>query len=245
MTTTESFSTYRALSFDCYGTLIDWETGIASAFAPWAETHRVEISPEFLVEAFAAHESSIQTESPSMLYPLVLEETLRRVARQFDAVASPEEASAFGASVGNWPVFADSVDALKRLKERYQLVILSNVDRASFAASNARLQVEFDLIVTAQDVGAYKPSAQSFPTLFEHLPTIGLNRNHLLHVAQSLFHDHEPAALVGMPSVWIDRRAGNDGFGATPPPATGFTEPAWRYPSMDAFAKAALASAPV
>jgi 2-haloacid dehalogenase len=242
--TTASFSPYQALSFDCYGTLIDWETGIAEAFAPWAEANRVDATVDQLVEAFAAHESTIQTESPLLLYPLVLEETLRRVATQFSAAATLEEAKAFGASVGNWPAFPDSVDALKQLKERYKLIILSNVDRGSFARSNARLGVGFDLIVTAQDVGAYKPSAQSFPAMFERFPSIGLDRGEVLHVAQSLFHDHMPAAIVGMPSVWIDRRGAREGFGATPRPLEAFTLPTWRYPSMEAFAEAAMASAP-
>jgi 2-haloacid dehalogenase len=242
MTVTDSFHQYRALSFDCYGTLIDWEAGIAKAFQPWAEANHIRASLEELVEALGAHESTIQTESPNMLYPLVLQETLRRIAQQFDALASDRECIAFGASVGDWPAFPDSVEALRRLKERFRLVILSNVDRISFAASNARLKVEFDLIVTAQDVGAYKPSARSFPALFEGLSTVSIDRHHLLHVAQSLFHDHEPAALVDLPSVWIDRRGGRHGFGATPAPQSGFAEPALRYPSMMAFADAVLAS---
>jgi 2-haloacid dehalogenase len=174
-----------------------------------------------------------------MPYPLVLEETLRRVALQFDVAATPEQIRTFGASVVNWPAFPDCVEALRRLKERYKLIILSNVDRVSFAGSNARLRVEFDLIVTDQDVGAYKPSAQSFPAMFDRLGAVDLNRSQVLHVAQSLFHDHQPAAIVGMPSVWIDRRGDREGFGATPTPKAGFTAPLWRYPSMEAFAEAA------
>ncbi len=141
----------------------------------------------------------------------------------------------FGASVGRWPPFPDSAEALSRLKRRFALVILSNVDRASFAASNARLDVEFDLVVTAEDVGAYKPSPRSFPALLERIGSIGVAPDRLLHVAQSLYHDHEPARAAGIPAVWIDRRHGREGFGATPPPQQEVV-PRWRYPSLAAFA---------
>jgi 2-haloacid dehalogenase len=238
--TSSSFDRFTALSFDCYGTLIDWESGIANALEPWADSHGADASRERLVELFAIHESAVQSEHPTMLYPDVLGATLQRISAFLDAPATDEECVAFGASVPDWPAFPDSHDALRRLKERYRLIILSNVDRASFRGSNNRLGVEFDLVVTAQDVGAYKPSARSFPAMFDQLGTIAVDRSSLLHVAQSLFHDHEPAAQVHLPSVWIDRRFDRAGFGATPAPRRGLVEPKWRYRSMAEFADAAL-----
>ena len=230
---------FSALSFDCYGTLIDWEAGIGRELVQWARAHDVAASHAELVAAFGSVETHVQAEHPAMLYPQVLELVIMRIADHHHVGVTQEEAAAFGTSVGRWPAFADSTDALRRLASRRALIILSNVDRASFAASNRLLGVEFDVIVTAEDVGAYKPSARSFPALFDRLDRVGIDRSRMLHVAQSLYHDHEPARLVGLPSVWIDRRHADDGFGATPPPR-GEVVPQWRYPSMTAFADAAL-----
>ena len=235
------FERFRALSFDCYGTLIDWETGILAELRPWAEAHGLAEADAALAAAFADTETVVQQEQPRLRYPDVLAETLRRIGTAHGVAVTDAEASAFGASVGRWPAFDDSAEALARLKQRYALIILSNVDRTSFAASNERLGVEFDLIVTAEDVGAYKPSPLSFPALLDRIGSIGVGRDDLLHVAQSLYHDHEPARAVGLPCVWIDRRGDRPGFGATPEPAGGRVEPDWRYPTLASFADAALA----
>jgi putative hydrolase of the HAD superfamily len=233
------FDRYRALSFDCYGTLIDWESGLLAELRPWADRRGLAATDDELLAAFAAVETGVQQVQPGALYPEILAESLRRVGAAEGVAVSEVEAATFGASVGRWPAFPDSAEALARLKSRYRLIILSNVDRTSFAASNARLGVEFDLIVTAQDVGAYKPSPKSFPALFERLPGIGVARDELLHVAQSLYHDHAPARAVGLPCVWIDRQGG--GAGATPTAGNDLPEPAWRYPTLAAFADAAVA----
>jgi 2-haloalkanoic acid dehalogenase type II len=137
--------------------------------------------------------------------------------------------------VGDWPAFPDSAAALTRLGNHFRLIIVSNVDRASFAASNQRLGVTFDKVITAEDVGAYKPRAPHFEALFGILAEMGLDRRHLLHVAQSLFHDHEPAHRYGLPSVWIDRGRGRSDVGATPAPASPI-EPRWRFETLEAFA---------
>jgi 2-haloacid dehalogenase len=234
-----AFDDFDALSFDCYGTLIDWEAGIAVALAPWAERRQLPATPDELVAAFAAIETGVQTETPSLRYPDVLAETMRRIGQRLDAPVTDEEARAFGASVGAWPAFADSPAALARLATRYRLIILSNVDRASFAGSAARLGVEFDLVVTAQDVGAYKPSRRSFPALLERVNEIGVTRDRLLHVAQSLYHDHEPAQALGLRTVWIDRQHDREGFGASPAPGRAVT-PDWRFTSMAELADAAV-----
>jgi 2-haloalkanoic acid dehalogenase type II len=142
------------------------------------------------------------------------------------------------ASVPAWPAFPDSPAALNALAQRYQLIILSNVDRASFAASNRRLQVTFTSVLTAEDIGSYKPSARNFDALLAEADRLGIKRGRLLHVAQSLFHDHGPAKQAGLPTVWINRRHDRPGWGATPRPAGGVT-PDWEFPSMAAFTDAA------
>lgn len=203
----------KALSFDCYGTLIDWESGILAALAPWQA--RAGAEREALLAAFARHESTIEAEQPDLLYPQVLGKVMGGLGKEFDAEVSEAEARAFGASVGDWPAFPDTAAALASLKQRFQLVILSNVDRASFARSNTHLKVEFDLICTAEDIGSYKPARANFDYLLARLDERGIAPGELLHVAQSLFHDHAPALAMGLQTAWIDRRAGKAGGGAT------------------------------
>ena len=133
--------------------------------------------------------------------------------------ASWEECQAYGRSVGNWPAFPDSAEALQYLKKHYKLVILSNVDNESFAASNKRLQVTFDAILTAEDIGSYKPDDRNFRYMLEKLGGMGIGKEQILHTAESLFHDHEPANRAGLTSCWIYRRHGDTGFGATMAPS--------------------------
>jgi 2-haloacid dehalogenase len=231
------FDQYQALSFDCYGTLIDWETGIVQSLQPWCAWRGVDLSPTELLDLFSRFENVIEAEHPGMLYPEVLAESLRRMASSLGQGANDIECAEFGASVGAWPAFADTAVALRRLKQRFRLIILSNIDRASFARSNRRLGVEFDLVITAEDVGSYKPSLGHFDALFQQLPSIGVERPALLHVAQSLFHDHGPAQQLGLPSVWIDRRHGREGAGATP---TTDVHVDLSYTSLAAFADDAI-----
>lgn len=227
----------RALSFDCYGTLIDWEAGIVQALQPWSAWHDIEASNDELLTLFSRHEHVVQQESPTMRYPDVLARSLRRIAAEFGTTASAAECEEFGASVGAWPAFTDTAVALRRLHERYRLIIVSNIDRASFAASNRRLGVEFDLVITAEDAGAYKPRHDHFMVMFAQLPSIEVERHETLHVAQSLFHDHGPAQALGLSSVWIDRRGERPGTGATPPVDIHVQD---RFASLAAFADAAL-----
>lgn len=184
------FTEFEALSFDCYGTLIDWEAGIAGVLAPWAERRGLNLDQEQLLEAYA-----------------------------------------------DWPAFEDSHDALTILRERFKLIILSNVDRASFAGSQARLGVEFTGVLTAEEIGSYKPSPRNFDALAVEAERLGVAHGTLLHVAQSLFHDHVPAKRAGLPTVWINRRHDRPGWGATPAPGAEVT-PDWAFPSMAAFASA-------
>lgn len=233
------FDRFEAMSFDCYGTLIDWETGIANALRPWVARNGLAVDDEALLAAFGRHETHVEDESPGAMYPRVLGETLRRVGAELGGEVTDDDAAAFGSSVKDWPAFPDSSEALKRLSRRFKLIILSNIDRRSFAASSERLGVRFDAVITAEDVGSYKPRRGHFDRLFQELERLGVARDRLVHVAESLFHDHQPAAALGLPSVWIHRRHAKGGTGATATPA-GDVSPTWRFTSMSEFADAAV-----
>ena len=206
-------SQFKALSFDCYGTLIDWEAGILDALGPLGK--RAGVSPDELLDAYGPVEHELELAFPSLIYSQLLEKVHARLSEEFGVAANAEEAAAFGASVGDWPAFPDTADALAYLKQHFQLVILSNIDRTSFAASNRRLGVTFDHILTAEEIGSYKPDLRNFDYLLSRVGGAGVARTELLHVAQSLFHDHVPANHLGIASAWIDRRAGKAGGGAT------------------------------
>ena len=210
---------FKALSFDCYGTLIDWEAGLLGVLGPWARERGVELSDEELLLAYADNEAAVERGSPTTPYPGVLAEALRLTGKKLGVPVSDAWADRIGGSVPDWPAFPDSAGALARLGRRYKLIILSNVHRAGFAASNERLAGDFAAIITAEDVGAYKPAENHFRALDETLPRVGVDRGELLHVAQSLFHDHVPAKREGLPSVWINRRNDRPGWGATPEPS--------------------------
>lgn len=212
---------FRALTFDCYGTLIDWESGIYAALQPLLARGAVTADRESVLAIFAQHESAQQRETPDMIYAQLLAAVHRRLAQAWKIAASDADHARFGASVGDWPAFPDSAAALQYLKRHYKLVILSNVDRESFKGSNARLQVEFDAIYTAQDIGSYKPDLANFRFMLDRLGKLGIAKGDILHTAQSLFHDHAPAKSVGLASAWIDRRHESAGWGATMPPPDG------------------------
>lgn len=225
---------YDALSFDCYGTLIDWEAGIAAVIGPWARRHDHTVTDEQVLVAYSGNEAAVLRETPEILYPDALREAFRRTGDTLGFPVTDAEADELGTSVPNWPAFDDSVEALAILKRHYRLIILSNVDRDGFAASNRHLEVEFDDILTAQDIGSYKPNPANFEALNARVEELGLT-GRLLHVAQSLFHDHVPAQQFGLPGVWINRRHDRAGWGATPDPRAAVTPDA-EHPSLIAFA---------
>ena len=233
---------FDALSFDCYGTLIDWETGIADVLEPWARRHGRELTREQLLTTYSLHEAHAEDEHPGDLYPAILARSMKAVGDELGIPVSDSEADALATSVPAWPAFPDSPGALDRLARRYKLIILSNIDRDSFAGSNKRLGVEFTSILTAQDIGSYKPSLRNFAALAQECERLEVAPGRLLHVAQSLFHDHVPAKQVGLPTVWINRRHDNPGWGATPAPPADVV-PNWTFTSMQAFADAVDASA--
>lgn len=230
---TIDYALFDAVTFDCYGTLIDWEAGLAAALRAALGAHGVTADDEDLLERYARHESAAEA-GPYLPYRDVLSTGLRGVAGEFRVVVTDGEAATFGGSVVDWPAFPDSVAALARLKERFRLGVLTNCDDDLFAASNARLGVAFDWIVTAQQVGSYKPSEANFAALFAR---VGLPRERILHVAQSLYHDHAPARRLGLTTVWIDRRHDRPGAGATP---VAEASPNAVFPDMASFAVAAV-----
>lgn len=231
---------FRVLTFDCYGTLIDWERGILAALEPLVARLPKPPSPNVVLETFARHESAQEKTTPALGYPLLLAKVHRLLSEEWNLAADAAAERRFGASVKDWPPFADSPAALAQLKQHFQLVILSNVDRASFAASNRRLGVAFDAVFTAEDIGSYKPDPANFRYLIEHLAERGVRREEILHTAQSLYHDHVPAKRAGLATAWIDRRHASDGFGATlPPPEDVRTD--FRFPSLAALAEACCA----
>jgi 2-haloacid dehalogenase len=228
---------FNTLTFDCYGTLIDWESGIFAGLKTLIERVQPALTRDQVLEAHARHESSQQKYTPGKRYQDLLPIVYKRLAEEWGVSFTHEECVAYGQSVRDWPAFPDTVEALQYLKKHYKLVILSNVDNETFTYSNARLKVEFDAIITAEDVGSYKPSPRNFDYMLEKLGERGISKDKILHTAESLFHDHKPANEFGLASCWIYRRHGKEGFGATMNPGT---QPNinFRFNSMGEFAKA-------
>ena len=226
------YGRFDALTFDCYGTLIDWEAGLLDAFAS-ALSRSYE--PDDLLRRFATHEARFEA-GPYITYRDVLSKTLRAVAQELQEEPSEARVAAFAQSVSHWRPFEDSPAALAQLGTRFRLGVITNCDDDLFAASKAQLGVAFDCVITAQQVRSYKPADAHFLAVFERL---GLARERILHVAQSLFHDHVPAKKLGLQTIWIDRRAGRQGSGATPPAGA---IPDAVFPDLASFAATALAS---
>ena len=185
---------------------------------PGLERHQREPDRDQLLALFAASESRRQREAPGAPYPEILAGCFEDIAARLALPADSADGRAFAESVARWPPFADSAGALATLKRHFKLVIVSNVDRDSFRHSNERLGVRFDRVVTAEDVGAYKPDLAHFRRALDELAGMGIAPGAVLHIAQSLYHDHVPAKRLGLKTVWIDRRADAAGWGATPAP---------------------------
>lgn len=229
------YTRFEALTFDCYGTLIDWETGLLAALRAALAPHGADAGDDDLLARYARHESAAEA-GPYISYRDVLAAALRGVADELGVRPGAEEIAAFAGSVADWPAFPDSAAALARLRARFRLGVLTNCDDDLFAASDRRLGVEFEWVVTAQQVGSYKPDERNFEVM---LARIGLPRERVLHIAQSLYHDHVPARRLGLASVWIDRRHDRAGSGATPPADA---SPDATFPDMASFAAAAAPS---
>ena len=216
-------SRYATLTFDCYGTLIDWESGITGYLQPLLERYDVHVIDEFLLEAFSRLEPELQAEGGA--YTDVLARILERLGERLAFAPKPDELAGFGASIEKWPAFADTVAALETLASHFELAIVSNIDDRLFELSAKHLQVPLDHVITAEQVGVYKPN----PTVFE--AALGRVKGPVLHVAQSRFHDIVPATAAGLDTVWINRPS----KGAAKPVAA---SPTWTFTSMAEFAAA-------
>ncbi len=231
---------FDALTFDCYGTLIDWESGLLAVLRPWVDRVGAAITDDELLAAYGVAESAAEKLTPTAPYPDILRAVHICLAERFSVHPSLADANALAHSVGEWPAFSDTRAALKRLKTKYKLAIVSNVDRASFARSNEKLDVVFDAVITAEEVGSYKPAHGHFHNVFTALGQQGVARDRICHVAQSLYHDHVPAKVLGLATVWIDRRgssASGASGGATPNAAP--VTPDLTLPNLAALADAA------
>ena len=234
-----NFNNYEALTFDCYGTLINWEQGILNALRPWADRAIPRTTDAALLAAFAQAEPAVEHANPSAPYRDILRLVHAELARLFETDPSTIDAEAFANSVPDWPAFPDSHEALQALQQRFKLVVVSNVDADSFDGSQHRLGIDFDALVTAEQVGAYKPDRRMFQAAWEACASLGVPKERILHVAQSLYHDHEPAKALGMTTVHINRPPTCQGATATKPPSTP-THPDLTVTTMEEFAKLAL-----
>jgi 2-haloacid dehalogenase len=226
---------YEVLSFDCYGTLVDWESGIVAGLRPVLRNHGVEVPDDEILALHAQTEHRLQATSEKgryFKYRDVLGEEVRQAGREWGFEPSASEVAALPDSVRYWLPFPDTVNALRALKGRYKLAIISNIDDGLFALTSRYLEVEFDYIITAEQAGTYKPSQNNFELALER---IGTDPEKILHVAESLFHDHVPAKRMSLDTVWVNRRAAKGGFGATPPAEA---EPDLEVPDLESLVHA-------
>jgi 2-haloacid dehalogenase len=205
-----NFMDFRVLSFDCYGTLIDWESGILGAMRPILAAHHKSLPDSALLELYGELEAPAE-EGEFRPYREVLQSVVRAFGERLGFTPGGAEISSLPDSLAGWKPFPDTVAALRQLKSRYQLAIISNVDDDLFAPTGAKLEVKFDHIITAQQAGAYKPSPSIFKLAEKR---IGATRGQWLHVAQSVYHDVVPAHSLGIANVWVNRRSPRTGAGA-------------------------------
>jgi len=223
------FSRFEVVTFDCYGTLIDWETGILNVLRPILTTHGHPLHDSQILSLYAEVEPEIQ-KGEFTPYRRVLEDVVRSLGHKLGFTPSLEEARSLPASLPNWQPFPDTVAALQKLKTRYKLGIISNTDNELFAHTARHLKVAFDTVVTAQQAGAYKPSVKPFELALKRL---ALSADRVLHAGQSVYHDVVPAKSLGIATVLIERR----GTGAT---RAVNAEPDLRVPDLKSLADAAV-----
>jgi 2-haloacid dehalogenase len=204
------FSRFRVLTFDCYGTLIDWESGIFSVLRPILAAHGKTVPDDALLAMYGEFEAEAET-GVYRPYREVLKSVVREYGRELEFSPSEAEVRSLPESVANWQPFPDTVEALRLLKKRYRLAVLSNIDDDLFATTAPKLGVDFDHVVTAQQARAYKPSLEVFRLAQER---IGMKSEEWLHVAQSVYHDIVPARALGLATVWVNRPSARAGIGA-------------------------------
>jgi 2-haloacid dehalogenase len=210
------YKDFKVLTFDCYGTLIDWLPGILSVLRPWATRNALSAADDELLQAYDAAETACEHELAPALYPQILRAAHARIAANFGVAANANDADSLAESVGDWLPFPDTVAALQQLKQWHKLVVVSNVDKKSFARTREKLGIEFDAVITAEEVGVYKPDLRMFRRALEVIGKWGIRPTEVLHVANSLFHDHAPAKTIGLKTVWVDRQDNMPSTGTSP-----------------------------
>jgi 2-haloacid dehalogenase len=205
-----NFSRFTAISFDCYGTLIDWESGILPTLRAMLANHGKSLPDADILGLYGEFEAGAES-GPYQSYRNVLQSVVREFADRFHFQASDAEIRSLHESVPAWLPFPDTVPALRELKKRYRLVVISNIDDALFAKTRRRLDVEFDGVITAEQAKSYKPSLNNFQMA---LRTLGLAPDQLLHAGQSIYHDVIPARSLGIATVWVNRKSARPGIGA-------------------------------
>ena len=213
------FNQFEVVSFDCYGTLIDWERGILPPLKQLLSNREIDFSDDGTLELFAEFESELEKDENDYIeYRKILQEIVKRFGQRFNfepiETESGTEINCLVDSIKNWQPFPDTVAALSALKQKYKLAVISNIDDDLFAGTAKHLKVEFDWLITAEKVRSYKPSTRNFEIALE---TMGIPPEKLLHVAQSVYHDIVPATSMGISTVWVNRRHDKTGFGATMP----------------------------
>ncbi|MGA7634853.1 MAG: haloacid dehalogenase type II [Terriglobales bacterium] len=204
------FSRFTTISFDCYGTLIDWEAGILPALRAVLRSHGHEVAGAAILELYGELEAAAES-GAYQSYRAVLEAVVRGFAERFNFEASAAEIRSLHESVAEWPAFSDTDAGLRALEKRYKLVVISNIDDDLFAETRRHLGVEFAEVITAQQAGSYKPSLNNFRVA---LGRMGIGPERLLHAAQSVYHDVVPARSLGISTVWVNRRSARPGIGA-------------------------------
>ena len=202
MATLADFSNIEWVSFDCYGTLVDWETGISSAVSRVLENYGIRKTTPEILALFSDVEPAVQGSGVFKEYRVVLREVMNMIGERVGAQLTERDANSLADSLPHWPVFPDAGPALLALKQRYKLAIISNVDDDLFAGSARVLGVEFDAVITSQQANAYKPNSRSFELAADKM---AVDKDRWLHVGESMFHDIEPANRLGIMSVWVSR----------------------------------------
>jgi 2-haloacid dehalogenase len=204
------FSRFTTISFDCYGTLINWEAGILPALHAVLARHDRSLADSAILELYGEFEAEAES-GPYQSYRDVLQSVVRAFGERLGFEPSPSDIRSLHESVPSWPPFSDTAAALVQLKKRFKLAVISNIDDDLFAETRKKLGVDFDAVITAELAQSYKPSIRNFELAFDRL---AVSREHLLHAGQSIYHDVIPAQSLGISTVWVNRKSARPGVGA-------------------------------
>ena len=205
-----NFARFTTISFDCYGTLVEWESGILPTLRAVLKRHQQSLPDAAILELYGEFEAEAEA-GPYQSYRKVLESVVQRFGKHLGFAPAPDEVRSLPESVPSWPPFPDTVSALRKLQKRYKLAVISNIDDDLFAETRKHLGVEFDCVITAQQARSYKPALNNFQLV---LRTMGIAPDRLLHAGQSIYHDVVPAQSLGIASAWVNRRSARPGVGA-------------------------------